>query len=293
MPASKQKPSLSKTHKKRHGHHHHKGKQYGKVYWPYIPLLALILIGIGFTLPASSTGNTLAFATDVTKQSMLSATNEQRLKDGDTALSLNDKLARAAQAKANDMAARDYWSHITPDGEEPWKFIDEQGYEYMKAGENLAYGFTTTSDTIKGWMNSPTHRANMLDGTYSEVGFGFVNADRYQRQDNETIIVAMYALPADSTLAVAHGQTAAYESNSYPISKLQTMATAIPGWLTFSIGLMSGLAITYLFLVHAIALRRLVLKGERFVLHHPLFDLLLLGVIIFGLLLGRTVGHII
>jgi hypothetical protein len=70
------------------------------------------------------------------------------------------------------MAARDYWSHNTPDGQTPWSFITAAGYNYQTAGENLAYGFSTASDTVTGWMNSTEHRANILNGKFKELGVG-------------------------------------------------------------------------------------------------------------------------
>jgi cell division septation protein DedD len=108
---------------------------------------------------------------------------------------LNSQLDNAAQAKANDMAARNYWSHDTPDGQSPWTFFTAAGYEYQTAGENLAYGFDTSLNTVNAWMNSPGHRANILNTTYTEVGFGIANAADYQGTGPETIVVAEYASP--------------------------------------------------------------------------------------------------
>jgi hypothetical protein len=93
------------------------------------------------------------------------------------------------------MIARNYWSHTTPDGQEPWVFIDNSGYDYSKAGENLAYGFATSSDAVGGWMNSPSHRANMLDTAFSDVGFGFANGSNYNGDGEQTVVVAMYGSP--------------------------------------------------------------------------------------------------
>jgi hypothetical protein len=131
-------------------------------------------------------------------QGLLDGTNSQRINNGISALALNGVLDNAAQAKANDMAARDYWSHNTPDGQTPWTFMTAAGYSYQLAGENLAYGFATSSDTITGWMNSPGHRANILNGGYTEVGFGIVDIPNYQGTGPETLVVAFYAAPANA-----------------------------------------------------------------------------------------------
>lgn len=143
--------------------------------------------------------NVLGYATDMSISTLLSDTNTQRQSNSLAGLSLNEQLDQAAQAKANDMATRDYWSHNTPDGATPWTFIINAGYQYQTAGENLAYGFDTSDATVTAWMNSPEHRDNILNNTYTDVGFGVANAANYQGTGPETVVVAMYASPVPST----------------------------------------------------------------------------------------------
>ncbi len=145
-------------------------------------------------------GNVLAKATNISQSGLLSATNTQRNANGADSLTLNGQLNSAAQAKANDMVAKGYWAHVTPDGKQPWWFITNAGYKYLAAGENLAYGFVNSESTVSGWMNSTTgHRENMLNTTYTEVGFGFADTDDYvydgASHGPQTIVVAMYAKP--------------------------------------------------------------------------------------------------
>ena len=112
-----------------------------KIYWPYIPLLVLLVGGLYLNIVQplqNSNTATLAYSTEMSHSNLLSSTNSERNAAGASSLTTNSKLSAAAQAKANDMVARDYWSHNTPDGDEPWVFIDAQGYAYTKAGENLA-----------------------------------------------------------------------------------------------------------------------------------------------------------
>jgi len=87
------------------------------------------------------------------------------------ALMLNLKLNYSAQLKANDMASKDYWAHNDPDGNTPWRFFDQAGYDYLKAGENLAKCYNTPQEVVEAWYASPKHKDNML-GDYKEVGFG-------------------------------------------------------------------------------------------------------------------------
>lgn len=135
----------------------------------------------------------LAYATGVSISGLLAAGNASRANNGLGALSMSSLLNSSAQAKANDMIAKDYWAHVAPDGTEPWYFFDQAGYVYTKAGENLAYGFDTSDDVNTGWMNSPTHRDNVL-GDYTEVGYGIASGANYQGGEF-TVIVAHYGKP--------------------------------------------------------------------------------------------------
>lgn len=193
------KKSTSRSIKKAKQH----PKHFAKVYWPYLPVILLVVGSLifGNINPAVRVNNpaTLAYATEMSASGLLASTNQERANNGLAALTLNPQLNSSAQSKANDMVARDYWAHNTPDGQEPWIFFDAAGYQYQKAGENLAYGFATSSATVTGWMNSPSHRANMLDSGYTEVGFGFTNGPNFVGTGNETIVVAHYAKPLNYT----------------------------------------------------------------------------------------------
>lgn len=212
--------------KKRHGLHHRQSKHYQHVYLPYLPAILLVVASIvlnGLRLPGGY--GVLAYATEMSSSSLLSHTNKQRVANGKTSLTLNSKLNNAAQAKANDMVARNYWSHNTPDGKEPWVFFQQAGYAYSKAGENLAYGFTTSADTISGWMNSATHKANMLDSGFTEVGFGFTNSSNYQG-GQETVVVAEYGHP-QTLAATASTPPAASQPAATPKPAAKAPAPAV------------------------------------------------------------------
>ncbi|MDL2341988.1 MAG: CAP domain-containing protein [Patescibacteria group bacterium] len=150
-----------------------------------------------FLLGSPALTATAATIPDASSSTMLQATNLQREQNGLGDLYFNYRLTSAAQAKAADMAANDYWAHVSPSGVQPWDFISQSGYNYHGAGENLAYGYSTLSEVITGWMNSPEHRANML-GNYVDVGFGFYTATNYQGSGPQTIVVAEFGLPTDA-----------------------------------------------------------------------------------------------
>lgn len=113
----------------------------------------------------------LGISSSITVQELIDQTNKQRADNNLPPLTLSDQLASAATAKASDMFTKDYWAHIAPDGATPWGFIRGAGYEYLYAGENLARGFTTTTDVMNAWMASPGHKENILSPNYKEVGF--------------------------------------------------------------------------------------------------------------------------
>lgn len=160
--------------------------------------------------------NVLSYATNMSVSGLLQETNEERVAGGLGSLALNAQLNQAAQAKANDMAARDYWSHNTPEGNPPWVFIANAGYDYNTAGENLAYGFDSSTEAVIGWMNSPGHKANIMNTGYADVGFGIANAASYQGTGEQTIVVAMYGSPATVAAAPAAPAPSAPASKPTP-----------------------------------------------------------------------------
>lgn len=163
----------------------------------------------------------LAYATNVSHAGLLTSTNQHRASSGLGALALNSLLNSAAQAKANDMVAKNYWSHTSPDGRQPWDFIVATGYSYSMAGENLAYGALTSESTVQAWMNSPGHRANILKPEFTQVGFGYANSPNYQDSGPQTVIVAMYAKPY-SAPAPAPAPTKPVTKPTQPATKPKT-----------------------------------------------------------------------
>ncbi|MCP2343296.1 CAP domain-containing protein [Actinomadura rupiterrae] len=98
-------------------------------------------------------------------------TNQQRAKAGCSPLRLDARLTRAARLHSQDMAAHDYFSHDSRNGDDPWTRIKRQGYTQPGA-ENIAKGFPDAAAVMKGWMNSPGHRANILNCGLKAIGVG-------------------------------------------------------------------------------------------------------------------------
>jgi hypothetical protein len=128
----------------------------------------------------------LGISTNISAQDLLNITNQKREEHGLTPLVLNTQLTHAAEQKAQNMLANNYWAHVAPDGTTPWYFIKNAGYEYLYAGENLARGFTTARAVVDAWMASPTHRENMLSSNYKDVGFAIQTG---RLTGSETILV--------------------------------------------------------------------------------------------------------
>lgn len=119
--------------------------------------------------------NVLGYATDISIEKILVLVNGERQKENLQPLALSRELTVAAQGKAADMFAKNYWAHISPTGTTPWEFITKTGYQYIYAGENLAKSFDNTDEVVKAWMKSPTHRANIMKPEYTEIGLAVHN----------------------------------------------------------------------------------------------------------------------
>lgn len=129
--------------------------------------------------------------------------NGVREKNGLKPLESVAKLANSSQARASDMLTGQYFSHQGPDGHNLKYFLSASGYDYSKAGENLAMGFTDAQDVVDAWVKSPTHYANLIDGEFTETGMGLVSGDY---QGVPTVFVAEhFGLPyvQDSKLQMA------------------------------------------------------------------------------------------
>ncbi|HLB50666.1 MAG TPA: CAP domain-containing protein [Patescibacteria group bacterium] len=111
-----------------------------------------------------------ASLTAVTPENVLTLVNIERHAAGLAPLSMNDDLTRAAQAKITDIFRNDYFAHTAPNGTTPWFWIEQSGYPYVYAGENLAMNFTSVMAQHRAWMNSATHRQNILSDRYDEIG---------------------------------------------------------------------------------------------------------------------------
>lgn len=130
---------------------------------------------------------------------VVSFTNSERADLSEAPLRRSATLDAAAKMKAEHMAKNEYFSHYAPDGTSPWYWFDRAGYVYAHAGENLAIHFTDSEEVVEAWMNSPTHRANIVGSQYTEIGVGTAKGtyDGY-----ETVyVVQLFGTPAQPVAA--------------------------------------------------------------------------------------------
>ncbi len=303
MPLKQKQPKYHKAHhKERHS------KAFLKAYAPYLPLI--VMVGLGLFLSTfgnishqSQNSEVLGYSSQISDNGLLEATNKTRSEHNLSNLTHNKELDKAAQAKADDMVKRNYWSHNTPDGNEPWTFIDNTHYSYLKAAENLAYGFNSSNSVVSGWLNSASHRANLLDNNLSEVGFGVANAENFQGKGNETIVVAMYGLPSPEVLASQDNKSQLNVASEFAKSSSSLSANAnisyaqlITGgkmpWITIALGFFAGLCVMYLGLKHARGIKKSLSSSEQFIMKHPLLDATLVAFVALVVIVSQSAGFI-
>ena len=116
-------------------------------------------------------------------QQMLALVNAERAKAGCSPLTENAKLTKAAQDHSQDMADHQNMSHTGSDGSSMSDRLARVGYAFRTAGENVAYGYSSAESVMDGWMNSPGHKANILNCAFKEIGIGLARPGYYWTQD--------------------------------------------------------------------------------------------------------------
>lgn len=159
-----------------------------------IILITVIFIeAFGFVLPTLTDLSLKGEMAAVLPSVLNDLTNIERESENLKTLTINPILNQAAQMKADDMALNEYFAHTSPEGKTPWFWLEKAGYDYRYAGENLAINFSESEDITKAWMNSPTHRANIVKENYTEIGTATATGS-YQGRE-AVYVVQVYANP--------------------------------------------------------------------------------------------------
>ena len=179
----------------------HKENQFRPLLIRRYGLLAMLLLMLGLHLAYGydTTTGVLGRHAEISTHELLVETNAQRKANDAPSLDRSATLDIAAAMKAEHMLQNQYWAHTAPDGTEPWHWLNEAGYSYAVAGENLARNFGSAQATVRAWMQSKEHRENLLDQRYRDVGF----AVRTGSMNDEpiTLVVALYGAPQDEAVA--------------------------------------------------------------------------------------------
>jgi len=158
---------------------------------------------------------------------LVELTNVDRSSQGLATLTVSPVLTEVAQAKANDMAAKGYFAHTSPEGLTPWHWFKEKGYRFAYAGENLAIDFSESADVQRAWMNSPTHRANVVGTQFTEIGIATANGTYNGRAT--TFVVQAFGTPSPGARTPSTEQNALTpQSNPTSTRPVATQAPVEP-----------------------------------------------------------------
>lgn len=152
--------------------------------------LKLLNVSLVVSLPYTS------FFGDVIESVLVERTNEERQRIGLPVLRESPKLEQAAYLKAQDMLQKGYFAHTSPQGVTPWYWFRKAGYAYQYAGENLAAGFLESEELFDAWYESPSHRNNLLNPNYREIGIAVVKGN-FQGAET-TLVVQMFGSPTQA-----------------------------------------------------------------------------------------------
>jgi len=142
-------------------------------------------------------------------------TNDERSELTLGQLQRSTSLDAAATLKAQHMAEREYFAHFSPTGVSPWFWFAEVDYNFVHAGENLAIHFTDSDGVVKAWMESPAHRANIVNGNYSEIGVG--TAEGEFEGFKTVYVVQLFGTPAATPSVAGSGVSVAQAAEIEPV----------------------------------------------------------------------------
>jgi len=154
-----------------------------------------VVVGVVFSGFLVISFSSCVLAKAITPNNIIGLVNQERENNNLDPLFLNANLSQAAEAKAQDMLANNYFAHTSPQGKTPWHWIEKAKYRYKHAGENLAMGFSGVEEEHQAWMNSTTHKQNILNERYQEIGVAV--AEGVINDRNTTIVVQEFGARND------------------------------------------------------------------------------------------------
>lgn len=265
-----------------------------------IYILIFLLLRFGIELVNIYKPGVLGINSNMDVTQVIANTNKERQKNGLSPLKENAMLSAAAAAKARNMFEEDYWAHYSPSGKDPWGFILAAGYKFSYAGENLARNFYNADDVVQAWMNSPSHRDNILNSKYEDIGIAVVEG--LLKGQKTTLVVQEFGRPYNS-VAVVPQVNIGGKQVEVPTSKLaQPQPVSIAGAeskvnqalidpyvITKAVGISLIVFVAMLILTDLIVLKR---RGVFRLSSHHLAHLSFLGITSASVLINK-VGEVL
>lgn len=172
----------------------------------FVVVLLICLFQLSLTVFKAVKPGVLGFASQIAPERIIELTNQKRAASGAGSVQYNAALSEAARQKASHMFTFGCWSHNC-NNVTPWWFFKNAGYDYLYAGENLAKDFGDPDAIVNAWMDSPTHRDNLINGRYKDIGVAVV--DGVLNGEETTIVVQLFGTPAgEPKIATAQKATA-------------------------------------------------------------------------------------
>ncbi len=185
-----------------------------------VGLIAFVVFIYGTSLISTLSIRTNEQVGAVYSSILVDMTNEARAESDLQTLKINPVLVKAAEEKVKDMVEKSYFAHTSPDGITPWFWFSDVGYKFAYAGENLAVGFNESAQVHSGWINSPTHKANILSANFTEIGIAV--ADGYHKGKPATFVVQMFGKPKAAKAPIVTLNTTTTTTTEAPNSNLVT-----------------------------------------------------------------------
>jgi len=195
----------------------------GRLLFVVVMCLALLKFLI---LPVFSFFGQSFFYASVNKDALIALVNEERVKNSLAPLKENQVLDKTAELKAQNMLDLGYFSHNSPTGTTPWYWFKQAGYDYKTAGENLAIGFIESSEVFNAWKESPSHKANLLNPKFEEVGIAVIKGI-FQGQETAIVVQSFGTQRVKSVQKVEQTPTPAPTKESTP-TPTKTAQTPTP-----------------------------------------------------------------
>ncbi len=174
-------------------------------------LVVMLVLMVGVVIVPSAPANAATVSKSGLEAQVIALANEYRASVGCGPVAADNRLNTVARAHSDDMAGQDYFDHLSPAGLDPFDRIDQSGYRYLTASENLAAGLWRPEEVVQQWLDSPPHRANLDNCQFTEIGVGVAgNAGSAYRY----YWTQIFATPAAGN-AVAEAEPEVFAGSAY------------------------------------------------------------------------------